>query len=333
MTWNGPHRHALTVVASTDAFLRDFSPYVPSINGDGVVAFQATDAHGHSSVHCAIGQQVTAIAPGAGLAGIAVRSHPDINRSGQTSFYAEGDGRPGVFLVEKGDLRRIHDGHGPLGPTMNESGSVAFRATGPSGGEAIFVSTSHGVRLIAEAGERFAAFHGLPLMEASGSVAFRADRTDGIHGIYRGDGSSTQAVIECGSSWRSIGPFPSCDDAGRIGFCAERCDGTVVACIEEAGEITEVVSSANGFESLRTVLLGADGPVAVVGTPIGGTLGIFTGPNLNAGGLLSRGAGLLGASVVEFALNPVSVNGRGQLAIRVRFADGRQCILRADPVV
>ncbi len=38
-----------------------------------------------------------------------------------------------------------------------------------------------------------------------------------------------------------------------------------------------------------------------------------------------------GSTVVDLALNPVSINAVGQLAIRVTLADGRQFVLRADP--
>jgi hypothetical protein len=43
------------------------------------------------------------------------------------------------------------------------------------------------------------------------------------------------------------------------------------------------------------------------------------------------GAQLFGSSVVELALNPVSLNDAEQLAIRLRLADGTQHIVRADP--
>jgi hypothetical protein len=47
-------------------------------------------------------------------------------------------------------------------------------------------------------------------------------------------------------------------------------------------------------------------------------------------GALISNAG--GSTVAELASNPVSVNAVGQVAIRVRLTDGRQLILRADPV-
>jgi hypothetical protein len=58
-------------------------------------------------------------------------------------------------------------------------------------------------------------------------------------------------------------------------------------------------------------------------------------PDVNDHGVVAfaarhRSRGLV-ATVVDFALNPVSINERGQMAIRVALEDGRQLILRADP--
>jgi len=55
-----------------------------------------------------------------------------------------------------------------------------------------------------------------------------------------------------------------------------------------------------------------------------GHSGVFTSDGL--------GDTVFGATVVDFALNPVSVNELGQMAIRVALDDRRQFILRGDPV-
>ena len=43
------------------------------------------------------------------------------------------------------------------------------------------------------------------------------------------------------------------------------------------------------------------------------------------------GDALFGSTVADFALNPVSFNDAGQVAIRATLANGRQLIVRADP--
>ncbi|HJV68969.1 hypothetical protein, partial [Ideonella sp.] len=67
-------------------------------------------------------------------------------------------------------------------------------------------------------------------------------------------------------------------------------------------------------------------------TPAGGRLGLYTGTDPIRHRLLGLGDTVFGATVVDFALNPVSINGLGQMAIRVALGDRRQFILRGDPV-
>jgi hypothetical protein len=92
-----------------------------------------------------------------------------------------------------------------------------------------------------------------------------------------------------------------------------------------------VIDSSGTFESFRGVLLSNAGRIVFYATPRGGQLGIFTGPDPATACLLSLGAPLFGSAIADFALNPVSINNDGQVAVRVVLADQRQLVLRADP--
>jgi hypothetical protein len=70
---------------------------------------------------------------------------------------------------------RIADNAGPLGPTMNDRGTVAFRANLGSGGSGIYTGRDGLIASIAATGDVFSAFHGLPVINSRGVVAFRAD--------------------------------------------------------------------------------------------------------------------------------------------------------------
>src|SRR5262249_4310803 len=90
---------------------------------------------------------------------------------------------------------------------------------------------------------------------------------------------------------------------------------------------------ANGaFEGFRGALVNRAGLVAFSATPRGGRLGVYAGADPVADRIIALGDPLLGSVVAAFALNPVSVNEAGQLAVRVSLADGGQAIVRADPV-
>ena len=71
--------------------------------------------------------------------------------------------------------------------------------------------------------------------------------------------------------------------------------------------------------------------MVIIGTPRGGRLGLFAGPDPEADRILALGDSLLDSTVEDFAANPVSVNASGQVGIRASLADGRDVILRADP--
>jgi len=80
------------------------------------------------------------------------------------------------------------------------------------------------------------------------------------------------------------------------------------------------------------VLLDSGGRVIFYATPRGGELGIFSGPDPMKDSILGLGTSLFGSTIVDFALNPVSINDGGQIAIRVKLANDMQHVLRADPV-
>jgi len=384
-----PCPYQFTPLAQTGGPLADFAPYVAAINDDGVVAFQATlapDAGG--------GEPATAVflADGTGLTQVASSrdaacpvqafvSHPDLDRAGRLTVYGPAKaggaavwrrgvdgswqavgahGAPGAFGTATGfsDI-------GPLGPTMNEAGAVAFRARVPGGaacvalawpGDAANVANVANVvnvanagpaqdqaRLIAVAGERFAAFEGLPVVNAQGKVLFRADLVDGRQGLFLSDGSSGEpvALVMTGASadagpdvcagFAELGRFPLINDSGQVAFVGTQRDGVSGVYVLSAGRLSCLVDTRAGFQSLRGVLINNAGPVVFYGTPVGGQLGLYAGPDPVAHRLLGLGDALLGGAVAEVVLNPVSVNQRGQLAVRVALDDGRQFILRGEP--
>jgi hypothetical protein len=323
--------HTLTVIADTSDRFSDFAPYVPSINNRGDIAFQAALRHGGTAVFIADG---AGDRPAAQLASDRIRevcSHPDINDAGDCSFYAtRDDGRGVVGISRRGELEYLTVSPGPLGPTMNNSGAVAFRTDASSASGGVFVAQSGLVMQVATLGDRFTAFHGLPVIASDDRVIFRADTRSGA-GIYMFSAGNTSPVVEVGDVFKSLGNFPTADDRGRVIFAADRHAGGPGVFVATNGHIETVVDSSRGFESFRGALLSNSGRIVYFATPSGGSLGIFTGPDPVRDRLFSLGAPLLGSTLTDFALNPVSINDSGQLAIRVRLTSGRQCILRADP--
>jgi hypothetical protein len=86
------------------------------------------------------------------------------------------------------------------------------------------------------------------------------------------------------------------------------------------------------FASYRGALIDEAGRVVFCATPAGGALDIYRGPDPKEDRVLGVGDACAGSTVAEFALNPVSINAAGHFAVRVRLADGRGLVLRAEPV-
>jgi len=327
----GPY--TLTPIADTSDRFTDFRPYAVSLNNHGVVAFQATVTGGDSGVYTVSGGQISAVADSDTGPLRNVCSHPDINQGESACFYAsfKSGGRE-VVVVRDGQITTVAENAGPLGPTMNDDGTVAFRAELGSEESGIFTGSGGRVTTIATTSEVLSAFHGLPVINSRGAVVFRADLKTGAQGVYVGDGGPLTPIAETGDFFSGLGDFPIMNDAGTVAFCATLQGGGSGVFTASAGEIATVIDTSSPFESFRGVLLDSAGRMIFYATPRGGELGVFTGRDPLGDCLLSLGAPLFGSTVVDFALNPVSMNDVGQIAIRVKLANERQLVLRADPV-
>ena len=215
---------------------------------------------------------------------------------------------------------------------MNEAGTVAFRADRTAGVSGIFAGDGAAVATVADTEGPWSRFHGLPVINRGGTVVFRADRKVGAQGIYAGRGGSIRTVAETGDLFETLAPFPAANHHGTVAFAATlRAGGAGIFTVDE-GRITRIIDTDGAFEACRGALITSAGAVVHIATPRGGSLGLFAGPDPEADRILAIGDPLLGSIVAEFASNPVSVNAAGQVAVRARLTDGRQLILRADPV-
>ncbi len=333
-----PPTFSWTVIATTGERFTDFEPYVASVNDAGTVAFQAELRGGGTGVFIGDGGEVTEAAGPAHLAG--VTSHPDLNGAGNTSFYGDlAGGGQGVLLVREGNLETLAGtrggfaGIGPLGPTMNEAGTVAFRADRATRVSGVFTADRAAVTTVAETDGRWCRFHGLPVIDRGGTVVFRADRGDGVEGVYAVRDGVTETVAETGDFFATLARFPSVDDHGTVAFAATLSGGGAGVFTVDAHVITQVTEPDGAFETYRGALITGTGTVIFIATPRCGSLGLFVGPDPEADRIVALGDALFDSSVAEFAANPVSVNAAGQVAVRTTLADGRQLILRVDPVV
>jgi hypothetical protein len=327
---------SLTVVATTGERFSGFAPYVASVNDAGTVAFQAALRDGGSGVFAGDGAEVDELVERSLHAG--VTSHPDLNDARDTSFYGELPlGGQGVFLQREGRLQMAADtcaafaSIGPLGPTMNEAGTIAFRADPTDRVSGIFAGDGAAVTTVADTNGLWSRFHGLPVITGDETVVFRADRKDGVQGIYAGRAGSIRTVAETGARFESLGLFPSANERGTVAFTATLRSGGAGIFADDDGQIARITEANSAFDAYRGALITDAGAVVIIATPRGGSLGLFVGPNPDTDRILALGDLLLDSAIEDFAANPVSVSASGHVAIRASLADGRHVILRADP--
>jgi len=329
-------RFIITPIADTSDQFIDFAPYVASINDPGTVAFQAALRRGGTACCTGTGGPVTVAAESTKTIVSQFQSHPDIDRSGTLYVYAVlSAGGEALVRIQGDQLIPIADTNGafarigPLGPTTNGEGAVAFRADTKAGRSGMFLARGGSVATIADTSS-FKGFQGLPVINGTGTVAFRADLESGGQGIYASLDGAIRTVAETGDRFRELGSFPSVNKEGVLTFSATLSVGGAGIFTVADGEVTKVVDTGQ-FESFRGALIDDAGNVIFYATPNGGQLGIYPGAGAAAEPIVSIGSPLFDSTVVDFALNPVSVNHRGQLAIRISLADHRQLIVRADP--
>jgi hypothetical protein len=331
--------YVLTVVARCGAQFRGFAPYVASISETGVVAFQASLPGNRTGVFVCEVDKVRAIVE-SGIGPVSdVYSHPDINRAGNVTFYgAQEPSGTGVFVVVNGQIECVAaldaaaGRIGPLGPTMSEDGSIAYRAEDGSGAFGVHTWSKGKSKAIARADEHFSSFDGLPVVVDQGAVVFRSTSHAGLSEIYLCEGGELTCVVDSAGDFCQLGRFPSLNEAGQVAFVAERADGSSGAFVVYEGVIQPIAESSEGFRSFRGVLLPSSERPIFYATPVDGELGLYAGFGSSTSRILGVGDDFGDAKVSAFALNPVSANARGQLAICLALTNGQQVIVRADPV-
>jgi hypothetical protein len=324
---------AFVPVADTVDRFSDFSPYVPSIDPQGRMAFQASLRGGGSGVFLAGDGSIADLALTGDLIDDFI-SHPDICGDGSWCAYATlRSGEQAVVLGRAGRLASVADTRGsftrigPLGPVMNEAGVVAFRADTDTGGPAIFKADGASINPVADS-RRFSAFHGLPLINGSGRMVFRADFDGGGQGIIADDHGEQITLADTTGTFAELGKFPCLNEAGQVAFSATLRDGSAGVFLATVDGVAPIAATTGEFESVRGALLDDRGGVLFFATPRGGALGVYDAMSRK---ILSIGDHLFGSIVTEFALNPVSINGAGQFALRLKLENQKQLIVRVTP--
>lgn len=213
---------------------------------------------------------------------------------------------------------------------MNETGAVAFRAELNSGCSGVFNYFNGKVKKIADTETILRDFYGLPVINSTGMVAFKAITKNDVQGIYRSNDDSFEIIADTSSEFQELGRFTDINDDGMIVFSALKKDGSSGIYTFSKGELNAAADSKNGFESFRTALINNSGKIIFYGVTREGNEGIFRGNDPSEDKIISLNDNLFDSTVMEIALNPVSLNDKDQIALRIKLENNHQLIIRAD---
>ena len=318
---------------STGARLATFGPYVPATTTEGEVVFQATATSGESLVVHAGKTGVRERVRASVLGLTAVVSHPVLSEDGETlAFYGESaDGGVAAYVVSReGTATRLSSPDfrptevGPLGPTVNVHGDVAFRARLPSGEHAVLVARRGRVACLVRTGGDLSAFRGLPVATDDGAVVVRADDDAGrgLVLVCRDDAPPVRVAREGEHGVRSLGNFPSARGERDILVAASFDDGASSGLRLGLGRAPSRALDDQEFSAVRGLLHGGPAGTVVLGARADETLGVYVG----GARLVGLGDTLFGERVTDLAANPVSASG-SRLAVRLAFHTGRESIV------
>jgi hypothetical protein len=337
-----PTAYTFTLVADTSGSLFDLEG-APSINPSGTVAFRGVMRDtGVRGVYTGKGGPLTTIADTSGS--FDFLDVPSINAAGTVSF----DGQTntffqGTYTGKGGPVTTIFANFNPflsvlrlpfLGPSINASGTVAFDVFTTMGIQGIYTGKGGPLTTIADTSGSFIDFSS-PAINASGTVAFIGATSTG-GGIYTGKGGPLTTIADT-SGFDSFG-LPSINNSGTVAFTAGLNTGGTGIFTGKGGPLTTIVtntSPSSPFSAFGDPSINTSGAVAFIAELRGGGKGIYTWPDAVANKVIQTGDSLFGSTVTETGLysSIYALNNSGQIAFFARLADGREVIVRADPVV
>jgi len=271
----------------------------PSINVAGTVAFSTVTPDGNGQIiYAGDGGPLVSIADTSGIIqtffGI-----PSINTAGAVAFGAfRRDNTEALYAASGGTLTPIAETgsmfssfHNNGGPSLNDTGDVAFNADRGGGcGLAIFISSQGVISLVAGSTDdgSFTVIEGRPAIPSFGAVAFlaffRADDVSGA-GVFVGDSSGAPPTLV---AIANVSGTPAMNGAGIAAYI-------------------DVVEGGNEVIYTKT---GPDDPAVEV---------------------IRTGTPLFGSTATLLGLSTYGFNESGQLTFGAQLADGRSVIVRADP--
>ena len=327
----------------------------PAINAHGQVTFRGRKwseelEDNVDRIHKgAVGSLETIIDTSGEFSGLG--HYPSINDLGDVAFNGslatENNEKIMLYTVATEGLTTIAEGYldDPLarfnsvrGGSVNNNGAVAFNARNEytdqsyvavgTGGPPVFIESQYPATTVGQS----------PMINIAGptlEVAWRTGDSLGPILIKKGGSLNQTTIAESPSAVLDlIISAPSISNMGVVSFTAVPASGFGEGVYLGNGGTPGLWADTTGeFDDFGPTSISSSELVFYAKLDIGGA-GIYTGPNLLTDKVLAEGDTVPGfPSTVEevYEISTRAVNDNGQIAMRAKFADGTNRVLRADP--
>jgi hypothetical protein len=332
--------YSFTRIAETSGTYSNFG--LPSINNQGVVAFEAFLTNGQRAIEESDGTTSSTIAAtGAQFAGFP--NSLSINDTGTVAFVASlTAGGGGLFIGNGGPLTAIATS-GPFfvnidaPPSINNANTVAFKASyAGSISTGLFTWNNGAVSLVVPSDD--SPFLGVfnSTINNAGSLVTIAGLHSPEQEILTIENGVITPIESTGSMFASFGgdqlDFPSINDLGVVAFKAQTTTKGEGIYTLSGASLATIADTNGAFERFYyTPGINDNGLVVFEGVLKSGPTGLFTGPEPSTDEIIAIGDTINGSTITAINLSPQALNNAGQITFLVQFADGTNAVYRADP--
>jgi hypothetical protein len=304
----------------------------PVISDSGTVVFKADLSGGGSGIFAANGLVVTTIADTNGIFASFGQSAA-INDNGTVAFKANlRSGLSGIYTYTDSILTSVALGANYIAlrePVINNDDIVAFYGN-IQGQRGIFTSKDGSVNSIADTNGIYSILDN-PNINQSGSIAFSNSLNAGGRSISVTDSVGTTSTVMDTNGEFDFLFNPAINKTGTIAFkgVLDNLAGEGIYTISD-GLTTKIADNSDRFNFFENPAINDAGKVVFKGVLKDGSLGIYTGSNIETDKIIAAGDSLFGAQVTDLYMSSKSLNNNNQVVFYAKFADGSSGIFRAD---
>ena len=341
-TSTGDAAYTYTIIADTDDGFEPFQTGCPAVNNAGEVAFRAQRTSGEQQVLLGSGGELTIIADNEAEGLEFFEREVAINDRGDVAF--------AVDLPSSGEA--VLRGNGTTLKTMattagapyaffapevsvDGKGRVFYKAILDNGDNGLFSAkqpSKQKTHFLASQTE----FDGdsSDTSIRGSKIAFTESTDDDTFGAYVLDGTKITPIVDDTGGYNFV-DNPSIGPRGRVALHATLDFFGEAIIVGRGGAVQTVADTTGPFGAFGQETPSQNGKGKIVFTATlddRADYGLYDGPDPVANKIIAPVDSLAGSQVLQVITCEQALNDKGQIAFMARLGDGREVVVRADPV-